>query len=190
MRFDATRRLVGLVGVAALLTAGGTVGASTVAASPAGATGACPTVDWGSLDKGAVPAPGAAQILGARAGIHDCFDRLVIDLSGQPPADWRVAYGPVHGTAGDGAIALAGGASLRISIGAPAYDPTTGGSTIVEPLPDVSGFPVFREVKFVESFEGETTYGLGVRARLPFRVFTLADPGGGSRIVIDVYEHW
>jgi hypothetical protein len=29
-----------------------------------------------------------------------------------------------------------------------------------------------------------------VRARLPFRVFTLSGPGGGSRLVIDVYQHW
>jgi hypothetical protein len=40
------------------------------------------------------------------------------------------------------------------------------------------------------SFEGQTTIGLGVRARLPFRVFTLDGPGNGSRIVIDVAHHW
>ena len=36
------------------------------------------------------------------------------------------------------------------------------------------------------SFEGQTTIGLGVRARLPFRVFVLAGPGSGSRLVVDV----
>ncbi|MDQ1596268.1 MAG: hypothetical protein QOH40_2824, partial [Arthrobacter pascens] len=40
------------------------------------------------------------------------------------------------------------------------------------------------------SFEGYTTLGLGVRARLPFKVFTLAGPGSGSRLVIDVAHHW
>jgi hypothetical protein len=29
-----------------------------------------------------------------------------------------------------------------------------------------------------------------VRARLPFRVFSLAGPGAGSRLVIDVAHRW
>jgi hypothetical protein len=32
--------------------------------------------------------------------------------------------------------------------------------------------------------------GLGVRARLPMRVFNLAGPGSRSRLVIDVTHHW
>jgi hypothetical protein len=38
------------------------------------------------------------------------------------------------------------------------------------------------------SFDGQTTYGLGVRARFPFRVFTIA--GRHGRIVIDVAHRW
>jgi hypothetical protein len=48
----------------------------------------------------------------------------------------------------------------------------------------------FRQVVFDGTFEGQTQIGLGVRARLPFRVFTLAGPGGGSRLVIDVAHRW
>jgi len=36
----------------------------------------------------------------------------------------------------------------------------------------------------------QTTIGLGARARLPFRVFTLSGPGQGSRLVIDVAHRW
>ncbi len=32
--------------------------------------------------------------------------------------------------------------------------------------------------------------GVGVRARLPFRMFSLAGPGTGSRIVLDVAHRW
>ncbi|HET6919349.1 MAG TPA: hypothetical protein VFI46_07775 [Jiangellaceae bacterium] len=38
--------------------------------------------------------------------------------------------------------------------------------------------------------EGQTTLGLGVRARLPFRVFVLSGPADGSRVVIDVAPRW
>ncbi|MDF2144717.1 hypothetical protein [Knoellia sp. p5-6-4] len=39
------------------------------------------------------------------------------------------------------------------------------------------------------SFEGDTQLGLGVRARLPFRVSTLQD-AMTSRLVIDVAHRW
>jgi hypothetical protein len=52
-------------------------------------------------------------------------------------------------------------------------------------LVNVTGFSTFRQVAWAGSFEGQTTVGLGVRARLPFRVFTL--PG---RVVVDVAHVW
>jgi hypothetical protein len=54
----------------------------------------------------------------------------------------------------------------------------------------VIGFRTFRQVAFLGTFEGYTTIGLGVRARLPFRVFVLPGPGSGSRVVIDVAHRW
>jgi hypothetical protein len=55
---------------------------------------------------------------------------------------------------------------------------------------NVTGYSTFRQVAWAGTFEGQTTVGLGVRARLPFRVFTLAGPGSGSRLVIDVAHRW
>ena len=43
---------------------------------------------------------------------------------------------------------------------------------------------------FAGSFEGYTSIGLGVRARLPFRVFMLDGPGTSSRLVVDVAHRW
>jgi hypothetical protein len=45
------------------------------------------------------------------------------------------------------------------------------------------------------SFEGYTTFGIGVRARLPFRVFVLdgrgsGGPNVGSRLVVDIAHNW
>lgn len=54
----------------------------------------------------------------------------------------------------------------------------------------VGGYDTFRQVAFLGTFEGETQIGLGVRARLPFRVFTLTGPGAGSRLVVDVAHRW
>ena len=35
-----------------------------------------------------------------------------------------------------------------------------------------------------------TTLGVGVRARLPFRVTMLPGPGGHTRLVLDVAHRW
>ena len=39
------------------------------------------------------------------------------------------------------------------------------------------------------SFEGQTTFGVGVRTRLPFRVFALSG-ATGTKLVIDVAHRW
>jgi hypothetical protein len=76
----------------------------------------------------------------------------------------------------------------------PSYDTDDGVLSYDPPnrneLTTVHGYRTFRQVVTAGSFEGETVIGLGVRARLPFRVFTLAGPGGNSRIVVDVAHSW
>ncbi|MGM1058153.1 AMIN-like domain-containing (lipo)protein, partial [Saccharothrix sp. Mg75] len=52
-------------------------------------------------------------------------------------------------------------------------------------LVDVTGYATFRQAAWAGSFEGRSTIGLGTRALLPFRVFTL--PG---RVVVDVAHTW
>jgi hypothetical protein len=57
----------------------------------------------------------------------------------------------------------------------------------------VSGFTTFRQVASAGSFEGVSSIGLGVRARLPFRVVTASGiPGSanGVRVVVDVAHRW
>ena len=55
---------------------------------------------------------------------------------------------------------------------------------------NVTGFRTFGQVAFLGTHEAQTQIGLGVHARLPFRVFLLAGPGDGSRLVVDVAHRW
>ena len=152
-------------------------------------------ITWGSLLK-QDPAMTQAPITNLRAGRHECFDRLVVDLGARPAgapsqhAGYRVEY--VSQVVEDGSgrpVPLAGGAFLSVVVHAPAHD-LAGRPTYRPADPahavNVSGFSTFRQVAFAGTFEGSTTIGLGVRARLPFRVFLLSGPGSGSRLVIDV----
>ena len=184
------RRVVGATAALALAIAG--IG-GIAAASPAEAAPYCGIV-WGSLQKTAGPMS-SAQIQGVRSGRHACFDRLVIDLSGRTAPGYRVAY--VDKVTEDGSgrtVALRGAARLQITALAPAY--TSAGNATYAPanrskLVDVSGYSTFRQVAWAGSFEGQSTIGLGVRARLPFRTFVLSDAATGTqRLVIDVAHRW
>ena len=55
---------------------------------------------------------------------------------------------------------------------------------------DPSGDGTGGESAWGGSFEGVTTIGLGVRAKLPFRVFTLKGANNVSMLVIDVAHRW
>lgn len=149
-------------------------------------------ITWGSLDR-ANPTMSTAPIVNVRAGQHPCFDRLVIDLAGSR-SGFAVRYVDTVVAEGSGApVPLRGGAFLQVSVLAPAYDqsgnPTYNPANRSE-LVNVAGYQTFRQVAFGGSFEGHTTIGLGVRARLPFQVFTLDGPGSRSRLVIDVAHYW
>jgi hypothetical protein len=191
--------------VIAILTAAGlmtTVAAGTSAASATQARGkatgttsaaASCGVTWGSLPKSG-PALADRPLTNVRTGRHDCYDRMVLDIRGGEPTapGYQVRYVDRFRQDGSGHhIEIGGGAILEIVVTAPSYDPETYEPTYGgrggEPLPGVrlSGYRTFKDARFGASFEGTTQLGLGVRARLPFRVFPL-----GDRLVIDVAHSW
>ncbi len=123
-----------------------------------------------------------SPVVGVRTGRHACFDRLVVDLQGRAPG-YDVRYvGTVTRDGSGFPVPLKGGAKLQIIMRAPSERPFK--------APDVRGYDTFRQVAYAGSFEGQTTVGVGVRARLPFRVTTVAGPGSNSRLVVDVAHHW
>jgi hypothetical protein len=176
------------VWLAALVVA---AGLGLVAPGAASAASYCGIV-WGSLAK-SNPALTQAQVVNVRTGQQPCFDRLVIDLNGVV-AGYSVRYVPQAVHDGSGLpLELRGNAFLQVTVNAPAYN--SNGKPTYNPadkneLTNVSGYRTFKQVAFAGSFEGYASLGLGVRARLPFRVFTLAGPGTGSRLVIDVAHMW
>ncbi|MFI7483535.1 hypothetical protein ACH9EU_14105 [Kocuria sp. M1R5S2] len=161
------------------------------AAVATGPTPYCGIV-WGSLEK-AEDTYTAGAVTNVRSGRHECFDRLVVDLDGDV-AGYSVRYVPsVHQDGSGNLVPLRGGAFLSVVVNAPSYD-EDGNATYTpadqEELVYVTGYDTFRQVAWAGSFEGRTTLGLGVRARLPFRVFVLEGPCDGSRVVIDVAHRW
>ncbi len=181
----------------------GLVVALTLATVPAqaGTQPYCGLV-WGSLpEKHRVNTYTTAPVENLRAGRHECFDRIVVDLGADPQgrsADkaigYRVAYVPSVPDIETGeTIPIAGGAILSIQVNAPAHDdemrPTYNPDDRLHAI-NVGGFRTFRQVAFMGTFEGQIQVALGVRGRLPFRAFVLDGPGDGARLVIDVAHKW
>lgn len=192
-----TRRLRIRLALAAGLTAA--VIGTGVLPAVAGAGSYC-GITWGSVAK-STPQMTGAPLSGARAGHHDCYDRLVIDVAGRPAAGYDVRYidAPYRADGSGAPLFVAGGAILQVIARAPAYDangsatvPWGGpGTVITRPDQfDARGFTTFEDLAWGGSFEGQSSFGLGVRARLPFRVLQLDGPGAGTRLVVDVAHRW
>lgn len=147
-------------------------------------------ITWGSSPK-AVTTSTTQPLTNIRTGQHDCYDRMTFDLSGTSATGYSVSYVPNIYADGSGIlIPVSGGAKLQIVANAPAYNAmgvSTYAGVVGKKLPNVNltGYQTFRDAKYAGSFEGQTTVGLGVRAKLPFRVFTT-----GNHVVVDVAHYW
>ncbi len=160
--------------------------------SPSAPAPGC-TVSWGSDEKVAdVEEQSVTALVGVRAGRHQCYDRLVVDLFSQPPGGYAVSYVDPSSAQDSG---VRGGAALAVRVDGGVL---TEMEDITGYAPSVAGFRTFREVTpFTTSEDLETTWQstsqatLGVRARLPFRAFLLPGAGGeGARLVVDVAHRW
>jgi hypothetical protein len=153
---------------------------------PASAAAPYCGITWGSQLKAGGAGHGVPTLTGVRAGHHACFDRLVVDVAGSPGVGYRVQYVPeVLSDAKGDVVPLRGAADLQVVL-------FTESSRLrnSSKLVSTAGLPTLLQVASAGGFEGQTDLGVGVRARLPFRVFTLAGPGSGGRVVIDVAHHW
>jgi len=146
-------------------------------------------ITWGSLSKGMADYQ-TEPLTNIRTGRHACYDRMVFDLRSGTTGYFVEYVNNVYADGSGQLVPVAGGAKLQIIVHAPNYD-INGNQTYPgvtgQPLPGVnlSGYETFRDAKYAGSFEGQTTVGLGVRARLPFRVSTL-----DGRLVVDVAHRW
>ncbi|MFE1775172.1 hypothetical protein [Streptomyces sp. NPDC059008] len=190
------RRLGTAAAVFVLAGAGvlGTAGAAGAVTGPAGTAAPATTcaTGWGSGEKSATDA-NAAPLKNVRTGRHACYDRMVFDIGGATgKVGYHVGYVDAFHQDGSGErIPVGGGAILQIYVSAPSYDPSTGGQSYAaqagKPLPgvDLTGYRTFKDTRFGASFEGQTQVGLGVRAKLPFRVHQ-----SGQQLIVDVAHTW
>ena len=124
----------------------------------------------------------SGKITDVHTGRHDCYDRVVFDISSAEDVGYSAAYVPVVRMDASGKpVEVAGGAFIQLSIDA----------WVGEPVPadfgPVTDWKSLRQVKSAGSFEGITRYGIGVDHKVPFNVYRLPGTDGKSmRVVVDI----
>jgi hypothetical protein len=127
--------------------------------------------------------PPIPTVTGVRVGRHPTYDRVVFDIDNPVAGSIRVRYVDVVRQDGSGApVSLAGKAFIQVTLGGVTGIDDDAALTF-SPTDVKLRFQTLKEVRFVSSFEGYTTFGLGVSKKVGFRVFELPDP---YRVVVDV----
>ncbi|WP_194288693.1 AMIN-like domain-containing (lipo)protein [Ornithinicoccus halotolerans] len=123
-----------------------------------------------------------------RTGVHNHFERVVLDIEGGSQVGWSAEYTDNPALDGSGApVSLAGDGTLAVIVRGVAlpsgddhpYDP---GQLLVQP----DNTSMVTEVLRTAPFEGQLQVFVGTREEVAFRVFRLGDP---ERLVIDVMTH-
>lgn len=171
-------------------------GSATAATSGAGraSSGCAEQRRWTTgPDEGGFVMSTAAFYL-ARAGRHECYDRVVFDVNGPAATGFSARYVPIVTADGSGhAVPVAGQAALEVVLRAPVVDdaghqPGRGtlsvGDALV-PSRTLTGWSSLAGVTYAGSFEGQTTIAVGVHEKRPFRVWTMSRQGY-RQIVVDI----
>jgi hypothetical protein len=126
---------------------------------------------------------GTAGIVGVTAVRVDqqpTYDRFVMQFDSQVPAyTVKRQAKPVFVQGGSGqSITLSGTSGVLVSVHTASQSATYVGPTDFTQ----AGFPIIKEARLTEDFEGTVAWGLGLGSPACMRVFTITDP---SRLVID-----
>jgi hypothetical protein len=155
---------------------------------------------WGAgpRDGGMVLTPVPVYL--ARAGQHDCYDRVVFDLNGPANVGYTAKYVPIVRADASGApVPVAGGAALQVVVRGPISgtdnqghqpwrQPPAVGQDLIAPT-ETAGWASLTEVKFAGSSEGQTTFAVGVHEQRPFRVSTTTQQNYAHVIVDIAHPH-
>lgn len=142
--------------------------------------------DWTSDPVQEEPQQGESgqEITGVRTGLHESYDRVVLDLTGDEPSlGWLARL--VDETFEDGSgrpVEVEGERFLELGVNG--IDWTTESPDRYDGDPvQGQGTEVVTEVVFGVLFEGQQQIFIGLREDTEYRIFSLSDP---ARIVIDV----
>jgi hypothetical protein len=144
--------------------------------------------NWGPKGTGEDYVAESNEVVSVGVGQHACFDQVTINIKTTSPVGSHFEYTDNPMSAGSGHSPnppIAGGAVLQGSVFAPGYNLRESGAPF-EYGPDYfTGWKALREVRFDVSFEGQTSFYIGVFQNNAFRMRSWQD-GDVRRIIIQI----
>ncbi|MGJ9372841.1 AMIN-like domain-containing (lipo)protein [Nesterenkonia sp. CF4.4] len=125
------------------------------------------------------------HLVDIRSGVHEGFERVVFEFSGDGVPSWRGEYTDSAAELGRGEpIEVAGDHILEINVNGPSWAP---GEESSEALPAQEYYErdrggVFEEIFIQGPFEAHSQYLIGLDQELPFQMQLLEEP---TRLVVD-----
>ncbi|MFM7202789.1 MAG: hypothetical protein ACKO6N_18535, partial [Myxococcota bacterium] len=134
--------------------------------------------------EGKSTATGKSQLIDARVGGHDGFDRAVFEFEGKGVPAYTLEYikKPLTHCSSGEEVKVGGGAVLRVRFSSSAAHAEDGSSRLKSR--DFSpGLSIIKQATLLCDFEGSVEWVLGVGAAHPYRVMVYQDP---ARLVVDI----
>lgn len=144
--------------------------------------------NWGPKGTGEDHVAESNKVMSVRVGQHACFDQVTFDIKTTSPVGSHFDYTDTPMSAGSGHSPyppIAGGAVLQGSVFAPGYDLRETGASHSYGPEYFEGWKALREVRFDVSFEGQTSFYIGVFQDNAFRMRSWQD-GDVRKIIIQI----
>ena len=139
-----------------------------------------------SPDVAEAVSPEGLVVTEVRAGRHEGFDRVVLELAGTGTPGWRVEYVEAAAAPGSGdAVDVPGSAVLQVEVVGTSYPYETDAEEVARGPVSVSGTESVQGVVYGATYEGSSVAWIGTGAATPFRVYALESP---TRVVVEVAD--
>jgi hypothetical protein len=161
------------------------------------------TQNWNTRPESESPGS-VADLYNVRVGQHECFDRIAFDVNGivsgpeEVGFDVRYVPGEVAADASGEPVPTVGAVALQIVVRAPAqgYNPNSEGHQPGRTLApgvgydfytegDLQDWETFNEVSYAGSFEGQTTFAIGLDEQRDFAVDQYEEDGR-THVYVDI----
>jgi len=137
---------------------------------------------WDGVVTSEGTASGRALATDARVGLHEGYDRVVIEFDVGVPAHELSFVASVRQAGSGRPVDIPGEAIFLITLKNASGFNLESGEATVDRTVDVSALTNIAHLQIVDDFEGQLRFGVGLKTRTDPTVDTLADP---PRLVID-----
>lgn len=179
--------MIGIVAAFLAVVGGGLTAATAAPLSASETTGICPVTEkWDDSPERRAGST-TRQIRSLEAGVIRCYDWITFNIKDMPAVGYSARYVKVVSQEGSGKpMRVPGKADLRLTVNAPAKPLGEPGRYLFRQDDTTPPMESVEAVRYAGTFEGRSTFAIGVDERRDFRVYLYDYDGPGARLFIEI----